>query len=141
MLHIVIFIIICGLIWEFIDRIKPKHNASQWSKEEREILEKQGSPPLKINRIPSSDGNSYRKAIDSIIFSINMEFYQNLEFVEWSKEFKRGKHFVLSQHPEGFYRSFVEYNRKKMWTAFYDIRQLGEALYKLASHFFKKEEL
>ena len=80
-----------------------------------------------------------REIIDEIIFDIFMEFYRNLEFVEWSKKSKKKKLFIITSHPEGFYRTKVEYNGQKTWAVFFDMRQSGEALYKLASRFYKEE--
>ena len=86
------------------------------------------------------DGNSLREAIDSIIFSINMEFYQNLEFVEWSKKILKDKNCILlKNNPKGFYRSSADYDGKRSWVAFYDVKQINEALRKLANYFYKKE--
>jgi len=114
---IVIFIIMCGLIWELIDRI---NNAEQWSKEEREILEKQGKPPLKY-----PEGylrNEERKsATNSIKFDIFLDFYSNME------------------HKEKYIQSYVDYKGKRTYIVFYDWKQ--EPLNQLANYIYRKGEL
>ena len=126
-IHIAMFIIICGLIWELIDRILNlrKHNAEQWSKEERETLDKQGKSPLKLNRIPPLYTERHLRneeriiITDSIELDIFLDFYRNLE------------------HKEKYSESIAEYNGNRAYIRFYDWRQ--NPLRKLADYFYKKE--
>ena len=122
MFKVAMFIIMCGLIWELIDRIKPKHKAEQWSKEEREILDKQDKPPLKINRIYPEGylRNEERiSATDCIEFDIFLDFYSNME------------------HKEDYIQSVIEYKGKKVYIRFYDWKQ--EPLHCLADYIYRKE--
>jgi len=123
---IAMFLIICGLIWELINRVinGGKHHAEQWSKEEREILEKQGEPPWEINRIYTKEylrNRARKNAVECIESNITLEFYRNLE------------------HREDYIQSIVEHRGKKVYIRFYDWRQ--EPLRCLANYiYWRKNE-
>ena len=123
-MHFLGYVLVFVFVWEIIDRIKSsrRHSAEQWSKEEREILESQGSPPLKINRIyPIAylENELRISETDSIESEIALEFYRNLE------------------HKDDYIQSVAEYNGKKVYIIFYDWRQ--NPLRHLANYFYKKE--
>ena len=135
-IHIVMSIIICGLIWELIDRILNlrKHSAEQWSEEERKTLDKQGKPPLKLNRIPPLYTEEYLRneeriiITDSIESDISMEFYRNLEY-------KKHDDCYSNIYPDGYMQSVVEHNGRGVYIIFYDWRQ--NPLRRLADYFYK----
>ena len=124
-MHFLGYVLVIVLIWEIIDRIKSsrRHNAEQWSKEERRILERQGKPPLKINRIPFCTKGYLKNeerisATDFIENEIALEFYRNLN------------------HKDNYMWSRAKYNGKSIHIRFYDWRQ--NPLRKLADYFYKE---
>ena len=66
---------------------------------------------------------------------ITLDFYRDLKHVDWTD-----KTCIAKLHPKGFYRSCVTYQGKSMCVAYFDCRQIPEALYKLASHFYKEKK-
>ena len=93
MLSIIIFLILCGLIWEFFDRIK------SLPKQIRKDIEESFYPEAYLR-------NEERiSATDAIEFDVFRDFYRNLE------------------HKEKHIQSYAEYNGKKVCIVFYDWRQ------------------
>lgn len=118
----------------------------QWSKEEREELDRRGKPPLKINLVKSTNDEIAKhkfgvERVKEIEREISETVICNVEFVKWSKKFRRSKkgRRLMKLNPKGFYRSHVIYMGKETWAAFYDMKQTEEVIRKMAWHIYEKE--
>jgi len=119
MSSIIIFLIVCGLIWEIIDRIKTylklqKFKRGEFSYPKVFVLMGKECP---MGYIKNERRISETEAIE---FNIFWNFCRNIE------------------HKGNYIQSFAEYNGKKVYIIFYDWRQ--NPLWRLADYFYKMEK-
>jgi hypothetical protein len=112
-------------------------------------MDRMDTTPLEINIIQSTNGKITKttkhkygmERVEEIVKEISETVICNMEFVKWSKKFKRTKkgRLMIARYPRGFYRSHVLYNGQETWSAFYHEEQANEMIRKMAWHIFQRD--
>ena len=120
MFKVVMFIILCGLIWELIDRIKRLFKPYPMDYTSCLKRVSQRNPNLETDYEEKWCEEEKRKiAVNGIELEILLDFYRNLE------------------HQEKYMQSYIDYEGIRTYIVFYDWKQ--EPLRCLADYIYRRK--